>query len=97
VSTCQVQTHRLLAGKLQPPSPVDTRLTLSDDHHSAHALWDIKYHLVWITNYRLRVLPGDIAERAPELIGRSVRRGRWRSSVARCRPTIATSWWATRW
>jgi putative transposase len=41
---------------------------LSDYHHSAHAVWDIKYHLVWITKYRHRVLRGDIAERARELI-----------------------------
>ena len=41
---------------------------MSDYHHSAHAVWDIKYHLVWITKYRHRVLRGDIAERARELI-----------------------------
>jgi putative transposase len=37
-------------------------------HHSAHAVWDIKYHLVWITKYRYKVLRGEIAERARDLL-----------------------------
>jgi putative transposase len=36
---------------------------------SAHALSDIKYHIVWITKYRYKVLRGDVAERARDLIG----------------------------
>jgi REP element-mobilizing transposase RayT len=36
--------------------------------HSAHAVWDIKYHLVWITKYRYKVLKGEVAERARDLI-----------------------------
>jgi len=35
---------------------------------SAHATYDIKYHLVWITKYRKVALTGKIAERARELI-----------------------------
>lgn len=35
---------------------------------SAHATYDIKYHLVWIIKYRKRVLTGKIAERVRELI-----------------------------
>lgn len=35
---------------------------------SAHATYDIKYHLVWITKYRKVVFAGKIAERARELI-----------------------------
>ena len=35
---------------------------------SAHATYDIKYHLVWITKYRKVVFKGKIAERARELI-----------------------------
>jgi REP element-mobilizing transposase RayT len=27
---------------------------MGEYHHSAHAVWDIKYHLVWITKYRTR-------------------------------------------
>jgi REP-associated tyrosine transposase len=37
---------------------------MADYHHSAHAVWDIKYHLVWITKYRYRIVRGEVAERA---------------------------------
>ena len=30
-------------------------------------LWDIKYHLIWITKYRYKVLRGGVAERRPHL------------------------------
>src|SRR3712207_3086114 len=36
--------------------------------HSAHSVWDIKYHLVWITKYRYKVLRGEVAERSRDLI-----------------------------
>jgi putative transposase len=35
---------------------------------SAHAAFDIKYHVVWITKYRYKVLRGRVAERARDLI-----------------------------
>jgi putative transposase len=35
---------------------------------SGHAIWDIKYHLVWITKYRYKMLRGEVAERARDLI-----------------------------
>lgn len=35
---------------------------------SAHATYDIKYHIVWITKYRKPVITGNIAERTRELI-----------------------------
>ena len=35
---------------------------------SSHTVYDIKYHLVWITKYRKQVLQGEIAIRARELI-----------------------------
>ncbi len=35
---------------------------------SAHAIYDIKYHVIWITKYRYKVLRGRIAERARDLI-----------------------------
>jgi putative transposase len=34
----------------------------------AHTVYDIKYHIVWATKYRYKVLKGDIALRARELI-----------------------------
>jgi len=35
---------------------------------SGHAIWDIKYHLIWITKYRYKVLRGEVAERARDVI-----------------------------
>jgi len=35
---------------------------------SSHTVYDLKYHLVWITKYRKPVLVGDIATRTRELI-----------------------------
>ena len=35
---------------------------------SSHTVYDLKYHLVWITKYRKPVLTGEIASRARDLI-----------------------------
>ena len=35
---------------------------------SAHAVYDIKYHVIWVTKYRYKVIRGRVAERARELI-----------------------------
>ena len=35
---------------------------------SSHTVYDLKYHLVWVTKYRKQVLRTDIAERVRELI-----------------------------
>ena len=35
---------------------------------TSHSLYDCKYHIVWITKYRKKVLSGLIAERVRELI-----------------------------
>lgn len=37
-------------------------------HHGAHSVYDIQYHIIWVTKYRYHVLQGEIAERAKELI-----------------------------
>lgn len=34
----------------------------------SHTVYDLKYHLVWITKYRKKVLMGPVAERVRELI-----------------------------
>ena len=34
----------------------------------AHSVYDIKYHMIWVTKYRYHILKGDIALRARELI-----------------------------
>ena len=34
----------------------------------AHTVYDLKYHLVWVTKYRYKVLVGPVAVRARDLI-----------------------------
>ena len=41
---------------------------MGEYRRSAHAVFDIKYHVVWITKYRYRILRGRVAERARDLI-----------------------------
>ena len=41
---------------------------MTEYRESAHAVWDIKYHLIWITKYRYKVLRGEVAERARDLL-----------------------------
>lgn len=36
--------------------------------HGAHSVYDIKYHLIWVTKYRYHVLMGEVAIRTRELI-----------------------------
>lgn len=35
---------------------------------SSHTVYDLKYHLVWITKYRKKVLRGAVGERLRELV-----------------------------
>lgn len=35
---------------------------------SSHSVYDIKYHIVWITKYRKPVMTGEISDRVRELI-----------------------------
>lgn len=35
---------------------------------NSHAVYDIKYHVIWVTKYRYKVLSGQIAYRTRELI-----------------------------
>jgi putative transposase len=41
---------------------------MAEYRRSAHAVFDLKYHLVWITKYRYKILKGRLAERARDLI-----------------------------
>jgi len=34
----------------------------------AHTTYDLKYHIIWCTKYRYRVLTGDVAHRVRELV-----------------------------
>ena len=36
--------------------------------HGSHSVYDIKYHIIWVTKYRYQLLRGDVALRARELI-----------------------------
>ena len=41
---------------------------MAEYRHSAHAVYDLKYPVVWITKYLYKILRGRIAERARDLI-----------------------------
>ena len=39
-----------------------------DYKHGSHSLYDLKYHIVFCTKYRYRILTGEVATRVRELI-----------------------------
>ena len=41
---------------------------MSEYHKGSHTVYDIKYHFVWLTKYRYKILEGDLANRLRELI-----------------------------
>jgi putative transposase len=41
---------------------------MKDYKSGSHAVWDCKYHLIWITKYRYPVLAGDVSLRAREVL-----------------------------
>ena len=41
---------------------------MQDYRKGSHTVYDLKYHLVWITKYRKPVMSGDIAVRVRDLI-----------------------------
>ena len=41
---------------------------MTEYRKGAHTVYDIKYHLVWVTKYRYKVLRGEIGIRGRELI-----------------------------
>lgn len=55
------------AVSFQPPLRVN-RGWLPEYRRSAHAVTDLKYHVVWVTKYRYKILRGDVAERARDLL-----------------------------
>jgi len=42
-----------------------------DYQKGSHTVHDIKYHLVWVTKYCYKVLKGDVAKRARDIIRQS--------------------------
>ena len=41
---------------------------MADYRRGSHTVYDIKYHIIWITKYRYQVLKGAIAQRLRELL-----------------------------
>jgi len=41
---------------------------MENHHRSSHTVYDLKYHLFWITKYRKLILKGEIVVRLEELI-----------------------------
>jgi len=41
---------------------------MAEYRKSSHAIWDVKYHMVWITKYRYKVFCGEIAVRTRDLL-----------------------------
>ena len=46
-----------------------------DYKQNSHSVWDVKYHVIWVTKYRYKVLRGEIAVRTRELL-RQICQGR---------------------
>jgi REP-associated tyrosine transposase len=34
----------------------------------SHSVWDVKYHIIWVTKYRYKVLRGEIVVRTRDLL-----------------------------
>jgi len=41
---------------------------MKEYNHTSHAKYDIKYHVVWITKYRHKIITREIARRLKELL-----------------------------
>ena len=41
---------------------------MAEYRQGAHTVYDLKYHLVWVTKYRYAVLRGEVAERTRDVI-----------------------------
>ena len=59
--------------------------------YSAHTIWDIDYHLVWITRYRYKVLRGEVAERTRDLMSSARGGDHSRRGVARSHSSTGVS------
>lgn len=40
----------------------------ADYNKSSHAVYDIKYHIIWVTKYRYKIIGGEISKRLRELV-----------------------------
>ena len=41
---------------------------MAEYRKNAHSVWDVKYHLIWVTKYRYKVLCGEVATRTRDLL-----------------------------
>jgi putative transposase len=48
---------------------------MTEYRKDAHSVWDLKYHLIWVTKYRYEVLRGEVATRTRDLL-RQICQGR---------------------
>ena len=49
---------------------------MQDYRKGSHTVWDCKYHIVWTTKYRYKVLGGDVGDRCRDLIRQICRQNR---------------------
>ena len=42
---------------------------------NAHCVWDVKFHIIWVTKYRYKVLRGEVATRTRDIL-RQICQGR---------------------
>ena len=77
---------------------------MAEYRRSAHAVFDLKYHVVWITKYRYKILRGRVAERARDLIRQScearevvIMRERYRRTISTCCCRPRRTWRRQSW
>ena len=44
---------------------------MADYRRGSHTVYNLQYHVVWVTKYRYQILRGEVAERARELVRQS--------------------------
>lgn len=50
---------------------------MAEYRKSSHRVWDVKYHTIWVTKYRYKVLRGEVATRHGIFCGRYAKVGTW--------------------
>ncbi len=48
---------------------------MAEYRKNAHCVWDVKFHIIWVTKYRYKVLRGEVATRTRDLL-RQICQGR---------------------
>ncbi len=69
VSRVQYQSSGLNPppGGALPASVLDLA-RVTEYRANAHSVWDVKYHPIWVTKYRYKVLRGEVATRTRDLL-----------------------------